>query len=245
VLLGIAILYVVTNRRDRRAQVLGGVIAVCYVASLGTELHVAGDDTGVWMPWSLLHPLPVLDHVISTRFWVFALLAIAVAVALWLAQPSPRRNVRWVVALAGLALLVPNLSADFWSGRPTNPGFFTSDEYERHLRDGERVLAFPFGQFGSSMLWQAETGMHFDLVEGYLGPEFPPEFLNDPYFVELVTEEVSGEQDVQGLRDFIERRGVTAVVVDERRQDPWTFVLAGMGLEPVRGGGVLFYRVGG
>jgi hypothetical protein len=243
VLLGIALLYVATNWRSRGARVLAGVIALCYVLSLGTELHVAGEDTGVWMPWSLLHPLPIFDHVISTRFWAFALLAIAVAVALWLAQPSKRRGVRWAVAIAGLALLVPNLSGGFWSGRPTNPEFFTGGSYEEHLREGERVLALPFARYGSSMLWQAETGMSFDMVEGYVSPEFPPGFRDDPFFDELISGNAEGEDAVEGLRDFIERRGVTAVVVQASAPGPWPFVLAGMGLEPVRTGGVLVYRV--
>jgi hypothetical protein len=243
VLLGIAVLYVVTNRRTRTAHVLGGVIALCYLLSLGTELHVAGDGTGVWLPWSLLHPLPVFDHVISTRFWAFALLAIALALALWLAQPSGRPGLRWAVAVVGLALLVPNLGEDFWSGRPTNPEFFAGDAYERHLREGDRVLALPYARYGSSMLWQAETGMHFDMVEGYLGPEFPPGFRDDPFFGELISGDAEGREAIEGMRDFIERRGVTAVVVQESQAGPWPFVLAGMGLEPVRTGGVLLYRV--
>jgi hypothetical protein len=243
VLLGIAVLYVVTNRRTRAAQVLGGVIALCYLLSLGTELHVAGEGTGVWLPWSLLHPLPIFDHVISTRFWAFALLAIALAVALWLAQPSGRPGLRWAVAVAGLALLVPNLGEDFWSGRPTNPELFAGGAYEEHLREGDRVLALPYARYGSSMLWQAETGMYFDMVGGYLGPEFPPDFRDDPFFAELTSGEAGGEEGIAGLRDFIERRGVTAVVVQESQAGPWPLLLGGMGLEPVRAGGVLVYRV--
>jgi hypothetical protein len=244
VLLGIVVAFAITQWRRPAARVIVGVILVCYVLSLGTELHVGGDDTGVWMPWSLLHPLPVLDHVISTRFWAYALLAIAIAVALWLATPSTRQGVKWAVAVVGLALLVPNLSSDFWSGRPTNPSFFTSDEYEQHLREGERVLALPYARYGSSMLWQADTGMYFDMVEGYVSPEFPPGFRHDPYFPKLLSAQVSGQEDVDGLRDFLRRRQVTAVVVEQKGAGPWPIVLGAMGLKPVRTGGVLFYRVG-
>ena len=103
VLLGIVVAFAVTQWRRRRDEaVLLAVIVVCYVLSLGTELHVGGDAKGVWMPWAALHPLPVLDHVISTRFWAYALLAIAIAVALWLAAPGPRQGLRWVVAAVGV-----------------------------------------------------------------------------------------------------------------------------------------------
>ena len=69
VLLGIVVAFAITQWRRAATKVLLAVIAVCYVLSLGTELHVGGDAKGVWMPWAALHPLPVLDHVISTRFW--------------------------------------------------------------------------------------------------------------------------------------------------------------------------------
>lgn len=242
VLLAIVLVFVIRQWRRPAARVLAGVIGVCYLLSLGTELHVAGDGTGVWMPWALVHPLPVLDHVISTRFWVFALLAIAIVVALWLADPSSRPAVKWAVAAVGVLLLIPNLSSDFWSARPTDPAFFTTNAYKQHLREGETVLALPYARYGSSMLWQAETGMHFKMVEGYVSPEFPPGYRSDPFFGQLVSEQVGGE-DVEGLRDFLTRRKVTAVVVEEADAGPWPFLLGGLGLEPVKTGGVLFYRV--
>lgn len=243
VLLGIFVVFAVTNWRRPVARVLTGVLVTCFVLSLGTELHVAGDGTGVWMPWSLLHPLPVFDHVISARFWVYAVLAIALATALWLAAPAPRPWLRWVVAGAGLALLVPNVSSDFWDGRPTDPAFFKSDTYKRYLREGETVLALPYARYGSSMLWQARAGMDFKMVEGYVSPEFPPDYLHDPFFGQLISSRLSGLEDVAALREFLRRRKVTAVVIEANHAGPWPAVLEGLGLDPVRTGGVIFYRV--
>jgi hypothetical protein len=244
VLLGIVVAFAVTQWRRAAAKVLLAVIAVCYVLSLGTELHVGGDDTGVWMPWAALHPLPVLDHVISTRFWAYALLAIAIVVALWLAAPGPRLGLRWGVAAVGLVLLIPNLGSDFWDGRPTDPAFFRTDAYKEHIRKGERVLALPYARYGSSMLWQARAGMDFDMVEGYVSPEFPPDYRHDPFFGTLISGRV-GDGSAEGLRDFLTRRKVTAVVVDQAGAAGWPFVLGALGLKPVKTGGVLFYRVTG
>ena len=245
VLLGIVAVWAVTNRRRPVAKVVVGVLAFCFVLSLGTDLHVAGNDTGIWMPWSLLHPLPVFDHVISARIWAYAVLVIAIGTALWLAEATRRAWLRWAVAVVGLALLVPNVSSNFWDGRPTNPAFFTGDGYKRHLKEGERVLALPYARFGSSMLWQAQTGMYFDMVEGYVSPEYPSAFRDDPYFPKLTSGRVSGPEDVEGMRDFIARRGVTAVVVGEGgTSKTWAFLLGALGLQPVRAGGVLVYRVG-
>ncbi|MEA2376301.1 MAG: hypothetical protein QOD13_208 [Thermoleophilaceae bacterium] len=242
VLLAIVIAFAVTRWRRPATRVLVPVIAVCYLLSLGTQLHAAGHDTGVWLPWSLLHPLPLLDHVISTRFWAFALLAIGIVVALWLAEPSPRRGLRWAVVAVGVAQLVPNISSDFWDSSPTDPAFFKNDAYKEQLKEGETVLAFPYARYGSSMLWQARTGMYFKMVEGYVSPEFPPGYRNDPFFGQLLSEQVDGA-DVQPLRDFITRRHVTAVVVEEQRAGPWPLLLQALGLAPVKTGGVLFYRV--
>jgi hypothetical protein len=242
VLLAIVVAFAVTRWRRPAARVLVPVILVCYVLSLGAQLHVAGDDKGVWMPWSLLHPLPVFDHVISTRFWAFALLAIAILVALWLAEPSPRRGVKWAVAGVGVLLLIPNFTSDFWDARPTDLAFFRTDEYKQHLKKGETVLALPYARYGSSMLWQARTGMDFKMVEGYVSPEFPPGYLKDPFFGKLISQQV-GPKDADGLRDFLSRRHVTAVVLEEKRAGTWPFVFAALGINPVKAGGVLFYRV--
>jgi hypothetical protein len=234
--------FAVTQWRRTAARVILAVIAVCYVLSLGTELHVAGDATGVWMPWSLLHPLPVFDHVISSRFWAYAMLAIAVAVALWLAEPGPRAGLRWAVAGVGVLLMLPNLASDFWDGRPTDPAFFRTDAYKQQVRKGELMLALPYARFGSSMLWQARTGMYFDMPEGYVSPEYPKEFREDPFFGTLVSGQV-GDGSPEGLRDFLARRKVTAVVIDAKKPGGWPFVMGALGLDPVKTGGVLFYRV--
>jgi hypothetical protein len=242
VLLAILIWFAVTQWRRRATKVLVAVIAVCYLLYLGTELHVAGDDTGVWMPWSLLHPLPLLDHVISTRFWAYALLGIAIAVALWLAEPGPRAGLRWALAGVGVLLMLPNLSSDFWDGRPTDPAFFRTDAYKRELDKGELVLALPYARYGSSMLWQARTGMYFDMPEGYISPEFPPGFRDDPFFPTLISGRV-GKQSPDAMRDFLERRKVDAVVLDAAKPGGWPLVLNALGFQPVKSGGVLFYRV--
>jgi hypothetical protein len=242
VLLAIVAAFAVTRWRRPAVRVLIPVILVCYVLSLGTRLHLGGDDKGVWLPWSLLHPLPVFDHVISTRFWAFALLAIAIVVALWLAEPTPRQGIKWAIAAVGVVLLIPNFTSDFWDARPTDLAFFRTDEYKRHLNEGETVLALPYARHGSSMLWQARTGMYFKMVEGYVSPEFPPDYRSDPFFGKLISEQV-GARDVQGLRDFLSRREVTAVVVEEQDAGPWPFMFGALGLRPVKTGGVIFYRV--
>jgi len=241
-LLLITVAFAVTNWRRPVTWVLLGVIVVSYVLSLGSYLEVAGEATDAPLPWKLLHPLPVFDHVIPVRLFLFGMLAIAVATALWLAQAGARRPVKWVVAGLAVAMLIPNLAADFWQGRPINPAFFTSDVYKAHLKEDEVVLVLPYARSGNSMLWQAETGMYFRMPEGYVSPEYPAAYRSDPFLSELLSSQVD-ESSIPGLRDFMVRRGVTAVVVERSKAGPWPVLLAALGLEPVETGGVLAYRV--
>jgi hypothetical protein len=245
VLIGIVIAFGVANWRRLATRVLILLIAICYVLTLGTSLHVGGEDTGVWMPWALPHGLPIFDHVISSRFWVLALLAMAIVLAMWLAEPTSRRRLRWAVAAAALVLMFPNVWSDYWDGRPTDLAFFKTDAYKRNLRKDETVLVLPYAPRGSAMLWQARTGMHFKMVEGNLGPEWPPGYRydRDPFARLLYTAQVAGDEGLRGLRDFITRRGVTTVLVQKENGGGWALLLAGLGLKPKQSDGILVYHV--
>jgi hypothetical protein len=242
VLLAIAIGFAVTHWRRPATPVLVGVIVVSYILSLGTELRIAGDKTDIPLPWKLLNPLPVLNHVTPVRLFLFAILPIAIMLALWVAEPSPRGALKWLAAGLGAALLIPNLSADYWQGRPTRPSFFTSDAYKAHLREDENALVLPYGRAASSMLWQAETTMYFRMPEGYVSPEYPPEFRGDPFLGPLLSGQVDASS-AAGLRDFIQRRDVNAVVVEQAKAGAWPSLLEALRLRPVATGGVLVYRV--
>jgi hypothetical protein len=70
----------------------------------------------------------------------------------------------------------------------TNPErwpFFTRDYYKNCFPRNENVLVFPYGFWGNSMLWQAESGFWFRMAEGYLQPKPPPYYLANPVVQEL------------------------------------------------------------
>jgi hypothetical protein len=243
VLLAIVIGFAVIQWRRPATRVLVPVIAVCNVLSLGTSLHVAGDDPGVWMPWALLHPLPIFDHVISACIWAFALLAIAIVVALWLAIPSSKRGLKWAAAAVGAALLIPNLTSDFWSGRPTNPPFFTTDTYYEHLREGDTVLVLPFARNGSSMLWQAETRMYFKMGRGLRVGGVPPPGLPRRPVPRCAAQRAGGGGGHRGSA-----RLPDAPQGDRGRgggggSRAMALLARALRLKHVRAGGVFFYRV--
>ena len=68
---------------------------------------------------------------------------------------------------------MPNIGSGAWRGFEPNSAFFTTHEYRSYLSRGETVLVLPFGQFGTGMLWQAETGMWFRLAGGFTSPIYP------------------------------------------------------------------------
>jgi hypothetical protein len=80
------------------------------------------------------------------------------------------------------------------------------------------------------------------MAEGYLGPEYPRDYVRDPFFSSLVTRRVD-RRSAAALRDFIVRRRITSVIVESGNPRPWSGVLASLRLRPVSVGGVLLYRV--
>jgi hypothetical protein len=167
-------------RRTRVAALTLSVAAAAVVASLGTELHLGGSGTGIPMPWWPLAHAPLFKFAIPSRVMVYAWLAIAVAVALWLA--SARGSVyRWALALLAGASLAPNLGGSFpggqiplWHADLFTPPFFERRSYERFVDPGETMLVFPTGPSGLSMLWQAEADMDFDMAGGYISSTTAP-----------------------------------------------------------------------
>jgi hypothetical protein len=239
-LLLILLRLVITDRSARRTQILGGLLAVVMLLAMGATLVVAGTRT-VPLPWRPLSHLPLLKRAIPLRLGLYMYMIAAVLVALWLADAKPARirRLRWLLALACLALLFPNLAA--FSSRPDNPRFFTTDHYRQVLARGETVLALPWGSNGYSMLWQAETGFYFRMPGGYLGALLPTDYVRDPFLAPLslsATNFTAGQ-----LRDFLFRRHVGTVIVDAARQMFWPAVLAAAGLHGRPDRGVIVYRV--
>jgi len=228
-------------RRRRAAVLLGLCVVIPMIASLGKELNVRGHDTGVPLPWAAFAELPILRYAIPIRFGLFFLLPAAVAVALWLTW-ARGRTVAWSAwGLAGLSVLflLPAVGNDLWKTRLTAPAFFEGDAARTLIRDDDRVLTVP--TWGESMRWQVDQDFRFDLTGGYLGA-FPESYMRYPAFRTVLSGQATPEAPAQ-LRRFIRDKGVTVIVVDERRPGPWRRLFGTLGVEPVQTQGVLLYRL--
>src|SRR5262249_41361137 len=109
----------------------------------------------------------------------------AVIVALWTA--AHRGIAPWLLAVLAAVSLVPNLTRNEFRVHPERWAFFTQGWYRMCFPQNENVAIFPFGFWGSSMLWQAESGFSFRMPEGSLGPEPPPKNLASDPTIQMLT----------------------------------------------------------
>jgi hypothetical protein len=180
-LLLIVAVYAVRGRRAPEARYLVGGLVLALVLALGTSLHVEGHRL-VALPWAAVVHRPVIDNVLPARFSLYLSLAAAVAAALWIGTTRGRLVRRPVVLpLLAVASLVPAVWQVDFAGRPERWSFFTQGLYKLCVPRGETLAVFPFGRWGDSMLWQAESGFWFRMAEGSMGRDnYPPNFVYDP-----------------------------------------------------------------
>jgi hypothetical protein len=237
-------------RSSMRARLAAIGAAVAFVLSLGGHLYVAGHRTPVPLPFGVLDSLPVLDNLEPSRFSVFVTLPMAIAAAtLWSRTEGNRRVTRILLVLAAL-LPFPYIVSALYGARMEAPALFTTAAVRNVVPRGARVLALPFGFNATSMLWQAQSGFSFSLVEGYLRASTPPPFNSDRTVNQLLSNQ---RPSAAALGAFLHRYHVSCVVVDPlqrgtrlfvREPDTdWVAYLDGLGLHGRAVGGVVVFPV--
>jgi hypothetical protein len=169
------------ERRSRVVQFSFAVFLAALVLSLGPELWVNNDDTGVPLPDRLLTHLPLIQSAEPVRFVAGADLALAVILAVGLTglvrdwdREAVRGRVRslfpalTIGAVAAIALVPLTPS---WPNHviPVNvPSYFTTRDADA-IPPGATVLTYPVAQFGAvqPMQWQMATDFRFKLVSGF------------------------------------------------------------------------------
>jgi hypothetical protein len=252
-LLAIVVLYARTGWRTLRGRFLLVSLAVVTYVSLGPRLHVAGHGI-LPLPTLLGHEtldlpvlgrkfLPLFDNVLPVRFLLYASLASAVIVALWIAT-TRYRTLRWLLPAVTVLLLLPNPGAGVWATTFSVPAFFTESPYRECLRPGENVLPEPPGQGGQSNLWQVAAKFRFRMAGGRLQTSPPSVFLHPPGIAQISVGYLPVRNQVQLLKQYFAAKGVTAVIVDKRQAKIWAPALDRIAHRQDLGG-VLLYRVGG
>jgi len=177
-------------RRDLLAQLMVAVGVVSFVLTLGPRLILANHHTSIIMPYAIMAHLPVIGDIMPSRLAIGMWFAIAVLTALtwarglerlrtWLQPADVQSPRRLAIARASLVLtplvvaavtLAPLLPSWPYAQSPAEvPAFFTSSSNEV-IPPGSLALTYPYPITSSDqpMLWQAETGMRFRLLGGYV-----------------------------------------------------------------------------
>ena len=173
----IILLIAVTTMRPGRAR--RGVWLLALAALIAEWMAAGPEVTANGHPlmkgvWSVLQDLPALGEAIPVRLAMYAVLFIALIVALWLAEPGYRA---WRFAAAGVAMVcfLPNPSGAFWTAHVRQPSFFATGAYRKVIHEGDVALVFPYADRVSwNMLWQGESGFRFKMIGGHIGQAIIP-----------------------------------------------------------------------
>ena len=223
------------SRLSTRVAVLS--FAGIALAALGPRLRIANLET-VWLPWEAITHLPLLGKALPYRFSAFMFLALAVILALWLSdRPSLGR---WAAALAGVALLLPNLGQGKWETDIRTPAFFADGLHRRELSPRDRVLVVPY--YGVGVRGHALADMRFKMAVAYLGA-IPERDQIDPALNMIYTGRLRPGYPA-AIRSFVDRHGITAIVVRAAEAPPLHPMFASLGgPAPREAGGVWVYRI--
>jgi hypothetical protein len=235
--------WAVEFRRSVLARCLLAFLLAAAVASLGVHAHVNGRASGVPLPWSLVSQLPLLGFAIPARFVVYAWLAAALAVSCWLARPS-RAPLRWAAFALVVVSLAPNLPGVPWGTRIDAPPLLGEKaQLARFVRDGDTVLALPFGISGNSMFWQVEAGFRMRLAGGYLAVALPNAYR--PY-KKLLTALRGGpynRQIADTLCSFVAFTGTRVVLLRDGGPPRLHHLLDVLGVRAQQAGGFSIYEL--
>ena len=267
-LIAITVLFARSRLREPAGRILIEMLFIICVLALGSRLVIAGHPT-LAAPWTLLLGLPLLDKIVPIRLMAYAFLLLAIIVAMWLSSPDARVSRKWLLGVALVPFMLPNLSARFWTAPFDIPAFFSDGLYRKYLAPNEIVMTLPNPIYGDGMRWQMAADMYFRLAGGYIGlsPLAPTEYARWPIMAALY--DVAGVPDAgDQLKALLAHEQVTAIVVGPRkywlsnREDGrWTAatwlrgapseqervaltdLLSTLGVQPIEAGGVTVYRI--
>ncbi len=209
------------------------------------------------LPWAGLWGLPVARSAEPSRFIVFALLAVAAALALWLAAPDRSRlrwAARWGLGLLAAVAIITDSPTAYPAVQPLPPGyrlpavthavnqlpaFITAGMYRRYLRPGE-IVAVLTGRGNAGMLFQAAAGFYFRIAGGYINASLTPVDAL-PHALTLLAH--PSPAALRLFDDYVRSSGLGAIIVEQAWEEPW-MDLGRVGLRGTSSGGVTIYPMG-
>ena len=168
--------------------------------------------------------------------------ALAVMMALWLAEPSRRAWSRWLLALLALAAIAANVpKLDLASG-PGTPAFITTGAYRHYLAPGDTVVVISPRRGNAGLLWQAQTDFYLRLAGGFVNAAIAEGDV-PTQVADLGTGPLTNER-IQQFRVFVKSAKIRAILVEAGKGGRWPLILQEVGLRGQRIDGVILYRTG-
>ena len=244
-------------RRNRMSWLLlTGFVFVTALAA-GPNLVVTSVRHTYQLPWAGLWNLPLARSAEPSRFIVFAVLVLSVALALWLAAPARSKlllALRWGLGLLAVAAIITDTFTSYQAVNPLPlgyrppptmhaanqlPAFITDGMYRRYLHASEIVVVLTY-RGNAGMLFQAASGFYFRIAGGYINASLTP--VNAvPHPVTLLANP-SGAA-IRLFDDYARSSGLGAIVVEQAWEEPW-MNLARLGMRGTSVGGVTIYPMG-
>jgi hypothetical protein len=245
-LLVLAVAFALAGWPRKITRFLIVMISLIVVGALGPIVHIDGHEV-FSVPWSHVWLLPIARNAYPARLMVFAFLALAVMIALWLARPvAPAGPVRqpwqrWLLALIAIAAVAANTPALSLSSQPGLPAFISAADYQHYLAPGATVVVIS-GRGNAGLLWQAETDFYPRLAGGYLGSLLAHQTDLPLPVANLATSPLTAS-DISQFRQFLRKAKVTAILVEASWAGHWPAILGHLGLRGRLIGGVIVYRI--
>jgi hypothetical protein len=238
-LLVVVVVLAVTGWSRPLVRFLTCMLAFIVVASLGPALYFEGGRV-ITLPWAFLWNLPIVRNAYPSRLMLFAFLALAVMVALWLAGTS-RKYWRVLLALLVVYALYQDAPVVNVAKHSTVPVFIASGSYRHELSRGETVVVVSnIGNAG--MLWQADTDFYFRLAGGYINQSITRRSDLPPQVQHLAH---ASPAYVQSFESFARKDKIGAILLDRRHPPKWVGIFRRMGLVGHTSGNVVVYPVNG
>ena len=255
-LLVILLLLVVFAWSNRISRLLAVGFVFVLALAAGPVLVITPDNLHT-LPWAKLWSLPIARSAEPSRFIVFGLLALAIALAVWLATPTRSRlltGARWVLGLLAVAAVITDAPTSYQAvlpappgytppvtARPVNqlPAFITKGLYRQYLRPGEIVAVFT-ARGNAGMLFQAASNFYFRIAGGYINASLTPvDALPHPLTLVANPSKVADRM----FESYVRSAGVGAILVEQAWEFPWIPNLNKLGLHGTSVGGVTVYPI--
>jgi len=238
-LLVVAIALAVTKWSSKTVRFLTVMLVACFLAALGPAIRVNGVPRFTF-PWAHLWYLPLVRSSFPSRIMVFTFLVLAVMTAVWLAGPSPREWLRWIVVWIGIVTIATNSGQLGVHQAPGVPSFITSGQYRHYVKPGSTVVVIATHTGNAGLLWQADTDFYFRLAGGYLNEAIAQSSMPLPV-IELLTHGMN-TPDVDQFRSFVRTAKISAILVQAGSVRWWAVIFTKLHMRHVNVGGVTLYR---